>query len=350
MYANTQRLIQEFLAAGIFPGVNYAFVGLDHVETHTFGCAQVVPVSEQLRPEMLFDVASLTKVVCTTTVILQLLEVGKIELDQPLHHYYPAFQDERVTIRQLLTHTSDINGYIPNRDQLSAEELRTAFHQLKSGTQIGQKVVYTDTGTILLGFLIEEIFGQDVQVVFQEQVLTPLGMTHSTFQPDIKQTTATEDHPRLGVLRGVVHDPKARQLGSHAGSAGLFTNLEDLVLFVQMYLRLGAVNGQQFLRPQTIQSLLHDQTKHELGRSLGWDLKYTEQRPLLFHTGYTGTFLVIDVLGQEGFVFLSNRVHPFDDRLGYIEKRDQLLATFLAEKSAERGKSAIMKPIESKGE
>lgn len=336
MYPKTQQLIQDFLAEQVFSGLNYAFIGPDYLETHSFGYAQVVPMQELLRPEMLFDVASLTKVVCTTTVILQLLEAGKIELDQPFRSYYPAFQDERVTIRQLLTHTSDINGYIPNRDQLSAEELRTAFHQLKSGTQIGQKVVYTDTGTILLGFLIEEIFEQDVQVVFQEQVLTPLGMKHSTFQPDPKQTTATEDHPRLGVLRGVVHDPKARQLGSHAGSAGLFTNLEDLILFVQMYLRQGEVNGQQFLQRDTIQSLLHDQTKHELGRSLGWDLKYKEQRPLLFHTGYTGTFLVIDVQGQEGFVFLSNRVHPFDDRQGYIEKRDQLLAIFLAEKSAEK--------------
>ena len=104
------------------------------------GLAQVKPTKEQLTSAMLFDVASLTKVVGTTTVILQLVEEGKIILDQSLQTYYPSFQDSNITIRHLLTHTADLQGYIPNRDQLNAQELKDAYnHSFHAGKAIGKK-------------------------------------------------------------------------------------------------------------------------------------------------------------------------------------------------------------------
>ena len=125
---------------GVFSGASFCFIEGEKEESNCWGLAQVKPTKEQLTSAMLFDVASLTKVVGTTTVILQLVEEGKIILDQSLQTYYPSFQDSNITIRHLLTHTADLQGYIPNRDQLNAQELKDAYnHSFHAGKAIGKK-------------------------------------------------------------------------------------------------------------------------------------------------------------------------------------------------------------------
>jgi len=338
MYEKTKGMIAKLMSAGTFSGVSVAFLTPQQKEFFCWGQAQIWPTPEPLRPEMLFDVASLTKVVGTTTVILQLMEQGQLDIDRPLHYYYTKFSEQRLTIRHLLTHTGDIQGYIKNRDQLTAEELKQAYLGLTAGPQLGKKVVYTDTGTILLGFLLEELFNKDVTQVLTEQVLEPLGMKESCFLPQqVQCCVPTEFHPTRGLIRGQTHDPKAFILQRHAGNAGLFTNSYDLSKFVSMYLNQGSTPCGQFLKAKTIQTVLQDQTPTKNGgRSLGWDLKYfgKDQRPLLYHTGYTGTFLLMDVKVQEGFIFLSNRVHPKDQRVEYLKKRDLLIQQYLKEKSS----------------
>lgn len=337
MYDKTKRQIQLFLSEEVFPSASFSFIHKDYSEDYYLGDAQTVPTREQLTPAMLFDVASLTKVICTTTVVLQLIEEQKIDLDAPLQHYYPQYQDQQVTIRHLLTHTSDINSYIENRDSLSQLALQKVYNKVKSGKEIGTKMVYTDTGTILLAFMLEELFKQSAVEIFYERVLRPLGMEVSCFLPkNSAEIVPTENHPRRGLIRGATHDPKAFVLAEHAGNAGLFTNLTDLKKFVAMYLNFGIVDGQKFLQAETIVQLLTDQTPtHSLKRSLGWDFKYDlrTKQPLLFHTGYTGTFVVIDVMEQSSFIFLSNRVHPIDNKESYIQKRDRLLELYLSEKA-----------------
>lgn len=338
IYPKTQMKIKEYMHDDIFKGAVYAFIQKEDEEIKAIGLAQVVPFSKEMDRNLLFDVASLTKVICTTTVILQLVEEGVIELDDSLIHYLPSFQDSKVTIRHLLTHTSAIDSYIPQRDCLSAKELRQAFYQLKSTEKIGQEVVYTDTGMILLGFLLEEYFQEDLQIIFKKRVLQPLEMNDSTFGPvSPTKTVPTEMHPIRGLIHGEVHDPKAYTLGRHCGSAGLFANITDLLLFVHMLLKKGHLpNNDIFLKEETVKELLKDQTPTgNLNRSLGWDLKndLKTKQPLLFHTGYTGTFMLIDVLNQEAFIFLSSRVHPEDNRDVYLEKRDQIVSTYLKEKA-----------------
>lgn len=336
MYEQTQKKISELMEHGIFPGVDYAFVKNGKVENHLLGHAQVYPSMEKMQEGMLFDVASLTKVVGTTTVILKLWENGEIEVDQPLQTYLPSFEDGQVTVRHLLTHTSDIHAYIPHRDKLSKSQLREAFYHMKSGKQIGERAVYTDTGMILLGFMIEQLYQKNVQQVIEEEVLIPLNMTASCFSPaDKNRCVPTERHPVRGLIRGEVHDPKAHTLGENCGSAGLFSTQRDLLIFAQMILNQGTVNHQPFLKKETIKRLFKDQTPtHGLGRSFGWDLKFDVQdhHPMLFHTGYTGTFLLIDLEKQEIFSFLSNRIHPDDNRERYLEKRDEILKIYLNEK------------------
>lgn len=339
MYPKTTKKIEEKMNQGAFPGVVYTFIEGEQEQTSTIGQAQIEPVVRPMPSNAIFDVASLTKVICTTTVMLRLWEKGKFDWDQPLQTLLPNFQDPQITIRHLLTHTSDIQTYIPNRDKLSAQELRSAYLTLKSGEHLGQQIKYTDAGTILLGFLLEHWYQKDVVTVFREEVLNPLLMANSCFLPTVidDRFVPTEKLTNGTILRGITHDPKARVLAKHAGNAGLFTNMEDLKKFTQMYLNFGSVNGKIYLHESTINFLLSDRTPSGKGaRSIGWDLKVSpvDQKPLLFHTGYTGTFMLVDPMKQSAFLFLSNRVHPQDFRSQYLRQRDDILATYLAERAA----------------
>jgi len=342
MYKKTKQKIKELMNEGIFSGVSFSFISEDKSEDHTWGNAQILPTVEPLERPLLFDVASLTKVICTTTVVLQLIETGVLKVDVPVHKYYPAIADQRLTIRHLLTHTSDIQSYIENRDSLTKEALRLAYLQVRSGENLGEKVAYTDTGTILLGFMLEELFDNVLIEIFKERVLEPLDMTASVFLPsNSSQIVPTENHPTRGVIRGQTHDPKAFVLAEHAGNAGLFTNLTDLKKFTEMYLNDGKYMENRLLEKTTIELLLTDQTPNKRGqRSIGWDLKKDATgHPLLFHTGYTGTFLLIDPIQKNAFIFLSNRIHPVDNRAQYIEKRDELIQLYLYEKRTNKDES-----------
>ena len=337
MYPHTKQLILKKMEEGFYPGVAVAFIKENQVETFTAGFAQVVPEKQLMTEDLLFDAASLTKVVATTSLVLRLLEDGKIELDQPLHKYLPEFENQTITLRHLLTHTSDIKTWIPNRDELSQEELIAAYLKLEPGEQLGKKVKYTDAGTILLGLMLEEIYQETAVEIFQEQVLEPLGMMNSLFLPfPSKKIVPTEQLPSGEVLRGQTHDPKARVLAEHAGNAGLFIELKDSITFVQMYLNKGKIRNGRFLEEETIDSLLQDHTPEKNGyRSLGWDLKkdVEDGHAILFHTGYTGTFFLIDIKTQEALIFLSNRVHPVDHRAEYLICRDEIVENFLKEKA-----------------
>ncbi len=221
MYPQTKQLILKKMEEGFYPGVAAAFIKENQVESFTAGFAQVVPEKQPMTEDLLFDAASLTKVVATTSLVLRLLEDGKIELDQPLHKYLSEFENQTITLRHLLTHTSDIKTWIPNRDELSQEELIAAYLKLEPGEQLGKEVKYTDAGTILLGLMLEKIYQETAVEIFQEQVLEPLGMMNSLFLPfPSKKIVPTEQLPSGEVLRGQTHDPKARVLAEHAGNAG----------------------------------------------------------------------------------------------------------------------------------
>lgn len=332
-------MIQKLIAEKIIPGTSYGFIEGGKQYRYTEGYAAVFPEKESIQENQLYDIASLTKVMMTTTVILQLVEENKIAIDDTLQEYLADFTCPKVTIRHLLTHTSAIKGFIPNRDALSAEALKKAILQLPVEDTIGKQVVYTDTGMILLGFLIEEIENETLIKVFEKRVIQLLNLTDSSFHPTRPdQCAPSELHPKRGLIRGEVHDPKAYVLGDHCGSAGLFSSLNDCLKFAQMILNKGQLDGTRILQQQTVEKLLNDWTPtRELNRSLGWDLKGTKKHLILFHTGFTGTFMLIDIHESKAFVFLSNRVHPKSDTPVYLKKRDELVNCYLLE----RDKTAI---------
>ena len=334
MYSETRKMIQKLIEENIIPGTSYGFIEGNKQYRYEEGFAAVYPDKETIQKGQLYDVASLTKVMMTTTVILQLIEEGRVAIEDTVQAHLSDFSSSKVTIRHLLTHTSAIRGYIPNRDSLSAEELKTAIFQLPVEETIGTQVVYTDTGMILLGFLIEEIEQTTLVKVFEKRIIQPSNLKDSTFHPEKPSHCApTELHSKRGLIRGEVHDPKAFVLGDHCGSAGLFSSLNDCLRFAQMMLNKGQLDGVRILQSQTVERLLEDWTPtRNLNRSLGWDLKGTKNNPVLFHTGFTGTFMALDIHQNKAFIFLSNRVHPQSDTPVYLEKRDEVVSAYLLEK------------------
>lgn len=334
-YKRTRQQMKALVTDRIVPGVSYVIFDGRETKREVFGSAQIKPTVQPLWNHAKYDVASLTKVVGTTTVIMQLVQQGRISVDDSIQLYLPKFSDSRVTIRHLLTHTSGITGYIPNRNALRPDQLTRALLALRVGTDFNQRVKYADIGFIYLGWIIEHFYHQPVQTVIQQRVLDPLGMNESTFQPVAAQCVPTEMHPQRGLIRGMVHDPKAYILREHCGCAGLFTTLDDLERFGQAFVETN-LNGM--LSGETMRQLSRDQTPMDgyHGRSFGWRVLPSgtaDDHLVLYHTGFTGTWMILDSQTKQGFIFLSNRVHPSAANEEFLVRRRQIVQTYLQEKA-----------------
>lgn len=336
MFNKTQQYVQHMQDRKVIPGASYAFIDGNRVEIHTSGYRSIEPFVEEMTEDTQFDIASLTKVVGTTTVIFQLLQEGLIKLDDPVYLYLPI-KSHQLTIADLLLHRSDFQGYIPQRDQLSKKELCQALlTQMTPGNEVGKRVKYSDLNYIYLGWIAESVTGDDIHTLIENRVIMPLKLSHTTFQPLKKQCAPTENHNDRGIIRGVVHDPKAFRIGSHCGSAGLFSTIGDLIKFCQMYLRDGeTVDDISMINREWLLNLSQPITSIEQGqeRTFGWVIESIDNHYALTHTGYTGTYLWIDLSWKRAFIFLSNRIHPIDDNERYLKYRDQLIQVWKKEQS-----------------
>lgn len=315
-----EAMLHQLVADRVVPGVSAAFMTGGDVATSVFGASQWQPRVAPLRPGMRYDLASLTKVLGTTTVFLQALAAGKVQVDQPLREWLPEFAPA-TTFREALTHTSGLEGYIPHRDELAAPALRAALIATLAPTG-PHTVLYRDFNLLLVGWALEHVYGAPIQTLIATRVLRPLGLHDASFAPqpaDCVPTTYTAGR----LLQGVVHDPKARILGVHAGSAGLFASLEDLVTFTQY--AFGQRHSAAWPRP--FGELGQD---YAGGRSLGWDLRRDAQGALwLYHTGYTGGFWLLQPKHQRALIVLTNRVHPVVNP-DFLARRDAIVAQYLA--------------------
>lgn len=295
--------VEEQIAQQIYPGASLALYTRGEWQEYYLGESNPER-SEKSRAGLVYDLASVSKVVGVGTILAFLFHEKKLDLDAPLTQYYPAFHDNSVTVGQLATHTSGLDPFILNRDALNAAELKEALNHLK--VLDSKRFRYTDVNFLLLGFMVEEIFHSALSDIFEQKIFQPWGMKETAFGP-VAQAVPTV----RGVKAGIVHDPKAHVLGRHAGSAGLFSTVRDLKLFLEHYLQddFAATLAQNFSK--------------EIGktRSLAWDL----DKEWLQHTGYTGTFIMFNRLQQKAVIFLSNRTYEKDERAQWILDRNELM-------------------------
>ena len=333
-YYKTRHLIEQMVPHKIVPGVNYAFIKQDQVNEATIGFASIYPKQTQLSPFGIYDLASLTKVIGTTNVFLKLYEEGRLNFSEPLKKFIPEFKDERVRLSHLLTHTSGIKGWIENRDQLKAPELLKAIVNLPVTDEFETKMRYADTNFILLGLVLEKIYQTDVQTVITNEVIKPLGLENTTFKPSRIKSIPTAMDKNGEILQGIIHDPKAQILGKDCGSAGMFSTLEDLIEISKYYL---GIKKEGFILQQDILAQLFD-SKTVAGvhpRSWGWDLCFDpkDKHPLIYHTGFTGTFMLLDRQNKSGMIVLTNRIHPTGKNEVFLSMREKIVQSFLEENS-----------------
>lgn len=301
-----QKIIQKIeqqIEAGIYPGASFAYYRDGEWSDCYLGDANP-EIGEQTCQGLVYDLASVSKVVGVGTVLTFLWHQGELDLEKSVTEFLPDSDYPDITIRQLLTHATDLDPYIPNRDQLSEDQLREAMFHLNRREK--RAFLYSDVHFLLLGFLLENYFEKNLDQILQEQVLDPWKMKETQFGP-VSSAVPTVRGQKVGV----VHDPKARLLGKHAGSAGLFSTVKDLKIFLEHYLQDDFADG--------LSQNFSDLSDKE--RSLAWNL----EGDWLDHTGYTGTFIMWNRKKQEAAIFLSNRTYEKDERSQWILDRNQVM-------------------------
>lgn len=295
--------IEQQIEAGIYPGASFAYYRDGEWSDYYLGEANP-EIGEQTCQGLVYDLASVSKVVGVGTVLTFLWHQGELDIGKSVTEFLPYSDYPDITIRQLLTHSTDLDPFIINRDQLNAEELKEAMFHLNRRDK--RAFLYSDVHFLLLGFLLENYFEKDLDQILQEQVLDPWKMKETQFGPVSSAVPTVR-----GQKAGVVHDPKARLLGKHAGSAGLFSTVKDLKIFLEHYLQDDFADG--------LSQNFSDLSDKE--RSLAWNL----EGDWLDHTGYTGTFIMWNRKKQEAAIFLSNRTYEKDERAQWILDRNQVM-------------------------
>jgi len=287
----------------------------------------------ETRTSDIFDLASITKVIVTTSAIMKLYEQGKIQLDDPVVKYLPEFkgrqpnhfdQKSKITIRNLITHTGGLapfkTFYLMDSD--SKGRLDSLFNS-EPETGIGEKMVYSDIGLITMGKLVEKVGGLTLDKIVGSLVFNPLGMNSTFYNPPKEKLhrivpTEISDQYRIGLIHGEVHDENAHSIGGVAGHAGLFSTARDLARFSQMMLNRGIYGWTRIFKTETVDLFTQRANIVEgSSRCLGWDSPDGEASGGVYlsdksfgHTGYTGTSLWIDPENQITVILLTNAVHP----------------------------------------
>lgn len=317
-------LMQSAVERGNMPGC-VVIVGHDGsvVYRKAFGSRSLEPTREAMTVDTIFDLASLTKVIATTTAVMQLVDEGRVHIDDPVAVYLPEFAQNgkaQITVRDLLTHFS---GLPPDLDLKTPWHGRDTAYNMAMQVQPmyppGTRFLYSDINFEVLGFLVQKITGMPLDEYTATHVFAPLGMTETAFLPPaswVPRIAPTQYDEDGIMLRGVVHDPTARRMGGVAGHAGLFSTADDLAKFAQNLLS----EHPKVLTRAAIEEMTTPQQPGSTSilRGLGWDIDspYSSPRGKLFpvgsfgHTGFTGTSLWIDPLSDTYIILLTNAVHP----------------------------------------
>jgi len=331
--AKVDQVVEDFLEQKAFPGAVLA-VGYrgNLVHLNAFGHLTYDEGSPAVRTDTIYDLASLTKVIATTTMATMLVDQGKLDLETPEQDFLPLFIGEgkegeakkQVTVRHLLTHSAGVDWGAPLYQELQGP---VAYLERIQGMDLvyepGSRSLYSDLGLMLLGEILQRVAGTSLDDFVEERVFEPLGMEDTLYRPGKElferiAPTELDAEWRGRILRGDVHDENAFALGGVAPHAGLFGTAPDLARFAQMIVNGGVFEHQRFFSRATLEEFTTRATVPDSSRALGWDTKSEEGSsagtlfsPSSFgHTGYTGTSLWIDPERDLFVILLTNRVHP----------------------------------------
>ena len=337
------EVLRDAVAQRAFPGAAFSVVWRDEiVALSNVGGFTYEPDSPPVKPETIYDLASVTKIVATTPMAMLLYERGQLEIEAPVASIVPEFlggsrnpsnhsshrDDPRranVTIRMLLAHSSGLPAYVRLFESChTREELLRAAFATPLEADPGARAEYSDIGFIVLGELLSRIAGEGLETFCRREVFGPLGMSNTGFRPpgDLKSLippTVDDRTFRHRVIQGEVHDENAWVMGGMAGHAGVFGNCEDLARFAQCMLAAGRIPvSRELLRDETIKVFTQRQSSPAgTSRALGWDTPSSPSQSGKYfsshsfgHLGYTGTSLWIDPEGQLAVTILANRTWP----------------------------------------
>jgi len=313
-----ERLVRAEIRRGAFPGAALAAGRGAHMELLT-GLGNAEWGRYEVDPERtIYDIASLTKVVATTSAVMLLVEDGRMDVDAPVSRYLPEFTGGRkgdVTVRHLLTHTSGLPAGA-GAPGTPAQALRSLIRTPLQAAP-GEKMVYSDVGFVALYAAAERAAGEPLDGMLERRVFGPLGMISTGYLPGGEACDRCSPSYRKDdgtPVRGKVHDPIARKLGGVAGNAGLFSTAADLARFAAMLAEGGELEGVRIFREETIRQFTAKQPGAG-NRALGWETPKQSggssggqvSRKAFGHTGYTGTSLWIDPERGTWTVLLANR-------------------------------------------
>ena len=350
-----EPLVTEAIADKKLPGA-VVLVGRGDrvVYQKAIGSRALVPAVEPMTLDTVFDMASLTKVVATTTSVMMLVEQGRVRLSDRVASFIPGFErygKADITVRHLLTHVSGLRPDVDLGDPWTGYDtaIQLAIEEVPTSPP-GERFVYSDINFFMLGDIVRRVSGKPLDVFARERIFQPLGMKDTGFNPPhglLARVAPTENCTPYGwpcegadrkILRGVVHDPTARRMAGVAGHAGLFSTAADLSIFCRMLLNGGTYDRVRILSPLTVARMINpsNASGDRNVRGLGWDMdsSLSANRGELFplgsfgHTGFTGTSLWIDPTTRMFVIFLSNRVHP--DGKGDVTPLRAKVATVVA--------------------
>ena len=296
--------------------------------------------SPKIKTNTLFDLASLTKVVATTTAAMICYDRDLFSLDNKVTKYIPEFDvngKDNITIKNLLIHNSGLPAWkkFYGRD-LKYDDVINEIYSSELEYKTGEKSVYSDLGIITLGKIIEKVTGKSLDVFCKDEIFIPLKMESTFYNPDdslkkLCAPTETDNYWRMKTLQGEVHDETSAMLNGVAGHAGLFSTAYDLAKLMSVLLNKGKIKQKIFIQQSTIE-LFTKRVSKESTRAIGWDTKSDSgssagkyfSKNSFGHTGYTGTSIWADPDRNLFVVFLTNRVYPTRENTKIQKVRPQL--------------------------
>jgi len=322
-----RKRINRAISEKVFPGCVIGYIRRGEKVVLPFGKHTYELDSRRVAEDSVYDIASVTKSIPTSSLALHYLDSGKLRLDDRVNKYIEGFNSsysDLVLVRHLLTHTLPFADlHLSHYKDSSPEEILSVIKNFKLDAKPGTRYVYANTNSILLGMILERISGKTLPAVSHDLFFGPLNMHKTTFFPETfekRSIVPTEyDDWRGKLIHGEVHDESAWKLGKNlkVGSAGLFSNVPDLLVFLEMLLSQGTVGEKRYLSENVINQIFVNQTPNlttETG--LGWELnqkwfmgKYAG-KVTFGKTGFTGCSVVCNIPKAIALVILSNRIHP----------------------------------------